>query len=605
MAALFGDLYDDTEQNGATGLRIVYDATVDTTYTTDHPPHDQLNEGDSVGNNAIVAATVLRDALNIGGTQTDGSSTLSTIETSNVDIELTQVNGGNPPANGELRPGDVVTFTISYDLLIADYENFKLTAYLPLPLLDASGISWSFGTGVGQWSIGSGNTILDVPDSVTTGPGNSIVFDFGNYASGGLNGGTVQVRFTMVVGDQPFADQRELDVLAQSSQTTTVDKTVLVSSDVAVIESVAEPVLDIKHGVVSSSNGTVTGTTGSWNAPGTSGVPFGGSVTSLAAVDGNVSGIDGADTLRLATALKNTGGGGAYDVSTSITLPTGLAFVGGSLAAANLQIYRGDGTLLVAGTDYSVNGSTITFLDANGQATLLAGRAGTASDLSGANVVVITYDVTVNDAILASSTLQSSAALTNYASVNGGQDFTPTDLVEVANQQVAAPGISKTYQNGSLSDDDSSAAHTTGSNLVVGESMTYDIVITLPEGVTSNLRLNDLIPPGLRLDPRFNGNLGYQLITTVAGSAALTADFNGSVSINPLTPDGSDGADLQLVFSSAGANADNVTGNNSFVIRLVLVASNVTGNQQGTTLNNGAQLVYSDPDGDTPMAPRR
>ncbi|MCP5853785.1 hypothetical protein NL323_28040, partial [Klebsiella pneumoniae] len=130
------------------------------------------------------------------------------------------------------------------------------------------------------------------------GPGNAIVFDFGNYVSGGLDGGTVQVRFTMVVGDQPYADQRALDVLAQSSQTTTVDKTVLTSSDVAVIASVAEPVLDIKHGVVASSNGTVTGTTGSWAAPGTSGVPFSGSVTSLAAVDGNVSGIDGADTLR-------------------------------------------------------------------------------------------------------------------------------------------------------------------------------------------------------------------------------------------------------------------------------------------------------------------
>ncbi|MFJ4352837.1 VCBS domain-containing protein [Pseudomonas sp. NPDC089428] len=600
VAALFGDLYGDDVQDGATTLRIVYDATIDTTYTSDHPPHDQLNEGDSVGNNATVAATVLRDALNIGSTQTDGSSTLSTIDTSTVDIELTQVNGGAPPGSGELRPGDVVTFTISYDLLVADYENFKLTAYLPLPLLNASGISWSFGNGVGQWSFGSGNTILDVPDSVTSGPGNSIIFDFGNYVSGGLNGGTVQVRFTMVVGDQPFADQRELDVLAQSSQTTTVDKTVLTSSDVAVIESVAEPVLDIKHGVVASSNGTVTGTTGSWNAPGTSGVPFSGSVTSLAAVDGNVSGIDGADTLRLATALKNSGGGGAYDVSTSITLPTGLAFVGGSLAAANLQIHRGDGTLLVSGIDYSVNGNTITFLDANGQATLLAGRTGTAADLSGANLVVITYDVTVNDAILAASTLQSSAALTHYASVEGGQDFTPTDLVEVANQQVAAPGITKTYQNGSLSNDDSSATHTTGSNLVIGESMTYDIVVTLPEGVTSNLRINDLIPPGLRLDPRFNNNLGYQIITTVAGSAALTTDFNGNVSVSPMTPDGSDGADLQLVFVSARANADNLTGNNSFVIRLVLVASNVTGNQQGTTLNNGAQLVYSDPDGDTP-----
>jgi len=599
LAALFGDLFDDDVQEGATRLNIVYDALVDATYTSDHPPHDQLNEGDSVGNNATVTATVLRDAVNIGGTQTDGSSTTSTIDTSTVDIELTQVNGGNPPANGELRPGDVVTFTISYDLLVADYENFKLIAYLPLPLLDATGIAWSFGTGVGQWTFGLANNIVDVPDSVTTGPGNSIIFDFGDFVSGGLAGGTVQVRFTMVVGDQPFADQRELDVLAQSSQTTTVDKTVLTSSDVAVIESIAEPVLDIKHGVVSSSNGTVTGTTGSWTAPGTSGVPFAGSVTSLAAVDGNVSGIDGADALRLATALKNSGGGGAFDVSTSITLPAGLSFVGGSLAAANLQIYRGDGTLLVAGTDYSVSGNTITFLDANGQATLLAGRTGTAADLSGANVVVITYDVTVNNAILASSTLQSTAALTNYASVDGGQDFTPTDLVELANQQVAAPTITKTYQNGSLSEDDSSASHTTGSNLVIGESMTYDIVVNLPEGFTGSLRLNDLIPPGLRLDPRFNGNLGFQIITTVAGSAALGADFNGTLNVNPITLDGSDGADLLLVFSSAGSTADNIAGNNSFVIRLVLVASNVTGNQQGTSLNNGAQLVYSDPDGDT------
>ncbi|WP_240201620.1 VCBS domain-containing protein [Pseudomonas sp. PDNC002] len=600
LYALFGDLWHDSLQEGATRMTIVYDAVVDTTYTSDHPPHDQLNEGDSVGNNATVAATVLRDSVNLGGEQTDGSTTTSTIQTSNVDIELSTVNGGAPPGNGELRPGDVVTFTITYDLLVADYENFTLTAYLPLPLLNANGINWSQGAGVGQWTFGIGNNISDVPDSVTTGPGNSIIFNFGNFASGGLNGGRVQVQFTMVVGDQPYADQRSLDVLAQSSQTTTIDKTVLVSSDVAEIASVAEPVLDIKHGVVSSSNGTVTGTTGSWTAPGSSGVPFGGNVTAIAAVDGNVSGIDGADTLRLATAIKNSGGGGAYDVSTSVTLPPGLAFVGGGLAGANLQIYRGDGTPLTLGVDYSVSGNTITFLDANGQATLLAGRAGTANDTSGANVVVITYDVTVDNAILAARTLQSSAALTNYASVNGGQDFTPVDLVEVANQQVAAPVITKTYQNGSLTPDDSSASHTTGSNLVIGESMTYDIVVTLPEGSTANLRIDDLIPPGLRLDPRFNGNLGYLIITTTAGSTALAQDFGGTLNVSSFSADGSDGGDMRLVFSSAGSTADNNTGNNAFVIRLVLVASNVPGNQQGVTLNNGAQLVYSDPDGDTP-----
>ncbi|WP_447748815.1 VCBS domain-containing protein [Pseudomonas nicosulfuronedens] len=602
LYALFGDLWDGDAREAATSLRIIYDALIDTTYTSDHPPHDQLNEGDSVSNNAVVDASVLRDSVNIGGEQTDGSGTTSTIDTSNIDITLTQVNGGAPPADSELRPGDVVTFTITYDLLVADYENFKLTAYLPLPLLNAAGINWSIGNGVGQWSFGAGNTILDVPDSVTTGAGNSIIFDFGNYVSGGLNGGTVQVRFTMVVGDQPYADQRELDVLAQSSQTTTIDKTPLISSDVAVIESVAEPVLDIKHGVVSSTNGTVTGTIGTWAQPGTSGVPFSSNVTSLAAVDGNISGIDGADTLRLATAIKNSGGGNAFDVATSITLPAGLAFVGGSLSAANLQIYRGDGALLVLGTDYSVNGNTITFLDANNQGTLLAGRASApdGNDAAGRNVVVITYDVTVNNAILASSTLQSSAALTNYASVEGGQDFTPVDIVEVANQQVAAPSITKTYQNGSLTSDDSSAGHTTGSNLVIGETMTYDIVVTLPEGSTANLRLDDLIPPGLRLDlTAFNG-AGYQIITTVAGSGALGQDFAGNVNVLTFSGDGSDGGDLRLVFSVAGSTADNSVGNNAFVIRLVLVASNVQGNQQGVTLNNGAQLTYSDPDGDTP-----
>ncbi|WP_315810157.1 VCBS domain-containing protein [Pseudomonas sp. C9-3] len=603
--ALYGDLWDNDPLEGATRLTIVYDAVVDTTYTSDHPPHDQLNEGDSVGNNATVDASVLRDSVNIGGIQTDGSSTSSTIQTSTVDIDLTKVNGGAPPANGELRPGDVVTFTITYDLLVADYENFTLTAYLPLPLLDATGINWTQGSGVGQWLITNGNTIADVPDSVTTGPGNSIIFNFGNFASGGLNGGRVQVQFTMRVGDQPFADQRELDVLAQSSQTTTIDKTVLTSSDVAVIESVAEPVLDIKHGVVSSSNGTVTGagTTAGWLPTNQTGVkPFTGTITNLAEVDGNVSGIDGGDRLRLATAIENTGGGGAYDVTTSVTLPAGVTFVGGSLSAANLQIYRGDGTQLIAGVDYSVNGNTITFLDANGQATFLAGRAGAAdgNDAAGRNVVVITYDVTVDNAILASRTLQSSASLTNYASVNGGQDFTPTDLTEVANQQVAAPTIVKGYKDGSLSADDSSAGHTTGSNLVIGESMTYDIVVTLPEGSTANLRINDLIPPGMRLDTSFNGGLGYQIIVTTAGSGALGQDFGGNLNVSSFSVDAGDGGDMHLVFSSATANADNNTGNNAFVIRLVLVANNVIGNQQGVVLNNGAQLVYSDPDGDTP-----
>ncbi|SFC57905.1 VCBS repeat-containing protein [Pseudomonas citronellolis] len=606
LGALFGDLAFDNVQTAATTAVISYNAFIDQAYTSSYP-QSEINEGDSFGNDATVTATVLEDVINLGGIQSDGSSTSSSIATSQVDIDIVQVNGGTPPASGELRPGDLVTFQLSYDLLTGDYENFKLTAYLPLPLLDVSALgNLVQGDGVNQWSFGAGDSDPTRAVTVSVGPGNSIVFDFGDYEISQTAGGRIVVTFTLRVGDQPFADQRSLDVLAQSSQTTTIDQTPLISSDVEEVVSIAEPVLDIKHGVVSSSNGTVTGTSGTWTAPGTGGKPFSGNVTDLAAIDGDVSGIDAGDTLRLATAIENSGGGGAFDVVTSITLPPDLAFVGGSLAAANLQIYRGDGTLLQLNVDYSVSGNTITFLDAGAVASLLPGRSGTAADNSGQNIVVITYDVTVNTAVAASRTLQSTASLSHYASVEGGSDFLPgADLTELANQQVAAPVISKVFAGGSLDDGDSSASHTTGSNLVVGESMLYDIVVRLPEGSTGNLSIDDLIPPGMRLDTSFNGGQGYQLILTAAGSGgSLAQDFAGNVVISGIAGVGgtlgADGVDARFSFSAFATSADNNTGNNTFVIRVQLVVSNVIGNQANKSLQNSANLHYQDPDGDTP-----
>lgn len=603
---LNGDLAFDDQLQGAVLAVLSYSAIVGQTYKPPAgAPHSEINEGDELGNSAVVDGTLLQDIFNLTGqSETDGSATTSVIPTNTVDIKIVEVNDGTPPASGELKPGDEVTFELSYDLVTGDYEQFKLTAYLPLPLFDVNGVAWTVGDDPGQWQIGPGNTNAGGVLTVTSGAGNSLTFDFGSFVTATTTGSRIVVRFTLRVGDQPFADQRSLDVLAQSSQQTTLTDRTLISSDVVAIVSIAEPVLAIKHGVVSGSNGTVSNTTGSWNAPGTTGVPFNGSVTDLAAVDGNIIGIDGGDSLRMVTAIENTGGGGAYDVTTSITLPTGLSFVGGSLAAANLQIYRGNGTLLVLGTDYSVTGNQITFLDAGGQATLLAGRSGTAADTSGANVVVISYDVVVSSTIEASRSLQSTATLSNYASVNGGSDFTPTDLTDLASQQVAAPVITKVFADGTLDNGDSSATHTTGSDLVIGESMRYDIVVTLPEGSTQTLRIEDLIPPGMRLDTTFNGGLGYQIITTRTGSGALGADFAGSVVVSGFAGQGGtlgdDGVDARWTFSVSGATADNQTGNNSFVIRLQLVANNVIANQATKALQNGAQLLFSDPDADTP-----
>ncbi|MDG1582352.1 VCBS domain-containing protein [Pseudomonas sp. GOM6] len=603
-----GDLAFDAILQGATQVVVSYQVTLGQSYTPPSgTPHSEINEGDTVGNNATLTATILEDRLNLtGDEQSDGSQASITVPSSQVEITIADLNGNGAPAPGvELRPGDEVTFQLSYDLVTGDYENFTLTAYLPLPLFDLSSIA-DIST---IWSLGSGNTNPEAPTSVTRGLGNSLVFTFADYVNSGTDGSRIEIDFTLTVSDQPFADQRSFNVTAESNQTTTLNKSTQVTTDdVALIASVAEPVLSITHGVVSSSNGSVTGTTGGWNPPGTSGKPFtDANLTETSAVDGSVSAIDGGDTLRLATAIENSGGGQAYDVSTRITLPTGLSFVGGNLASANLLVYRGDGTLLQSGVDFTVDNATntITFIDDAGAGTgaLEGGRAGTANDLSGANLVVITYDVVVAANIDASATLQTEAELVNYASVEGGQNFLASGTLEdLADQQIAAPEIRKNFAGNSLDNSDSSASHTTGANLVVGESMLYDIIVTLPEGTTQSLRIDDLIPPGLRLDTSFNGGRGYEIITSAGG--ALSANFAGTLtgdSINGISGTlGDDGVDGRFVFSVASASADNNTGNNTFVIRVRLVASNVTGNQAGSVLQNDAQLTYSDSDGDTP-----
>ena len=606
--ALIGDLAFDSVINGATQAVVTYRTTVNQAYSTSYA-QSEINEGDSVNNSATVSGTLLSSYVSLtGGTETDSSAAWMTVPTHTVQGEIVAVNGGTPPPNGELRPGDTVTFKLSYDLQTGDYENFKLTAYLPLPIFDLSGITWTPGTGIGQWAYGSGNTNLDPVNTVSSASGNAIVFDFGSYATADLAGKRIEVQFTLQVGNQPFADQRSLTVLAQSDQLTTMPAQLhLISSGVINIASLATPALDIKHGVVSvgtGSTGVVSGTTGTWAIAGSTGAPFSGTITNLLAVEGSVVGIDGGDLVRLATALENTGGLGAFGVTTDVTLPTDFTFVGGSLLTANTKVYRGNGTQLIAGTDYSIAGSTVTFLDPAGQPSMLPGRNGTANDASGANVIVITYDVVASNTIAASQSLETTAALTGYSSSVSGPNFAPTALTDKATETVAAPSITQFFANGSISNDDSSAIHTTGTNLVIGESMLYDIVVKLPEGQTQTLRIDDLIPNGFQLDTAF-GTGGYQLITTVAGSAALTADFLGTVSVSGIaaTPAGTlgaNGVDARLSLSAASPTADNLAGNNSFVVRLRLIASNTSTNQTGTSLVNSAQLIYSDPDGNTP-----
>ncbi|WP_232056120.1 SdrD B-like domain-containing protein [Tuwongella immobilis] len=169
---------------------------------------------------------------------------------------------------------------------------------------------------------------------------------------------------------------------------------------------------------------------------------------------------------------------------------------------------------------------------------------------------------------------------------------------------LVTPSIDKRFQGGSLTEDDTSFSSTTGSNVAIGESIVYDLRVTLPEGQINNLAIQDLLPPGLRLDTTFNGGLGYELITAASlSNGQLTADFNGTLNLTPtLTASGgtlgNDGVDFVLTFGNTTVNTA-LTTDNSFLIRVRVIATNVGSNVRGTLLTNVATLSYTDPNTNT------
>lgn len=620
LSRLAGDLHGDAVQVGASRVFISFRTTVDDAYVASGN-QVQLNEGDSIDNSVDTDASLLDAGNNLtGDNETDASSATSSIAKSSVTTTIIANNGvlGTPTS---LKPGDVITVKLSYPVTTGDFEQFSLSSFLPLPVLftndsnadGATGDPWSTGgdgswdgsagdlPAVGRWMYGSNHDAGTISGVSADGTANSLTFAFNDYSNTNNDSQTVEVIFSLKVSDQPFADQRFLTLLAQAQQADTITQSPTATNDLIQIE-LAEPELTIKTGVVkvSNSGATITGTTGTWLATSdTTSVPFSTTIATAGVIDGNLTNFDGGDTIRLATAVENTGGSDAYDVTLDVdALPAGFSYVGGNLGAANLKVALGNGTLLSLGTDYSVAGNTITFLD-NGGATLAAGRNGDTPVTNGSNVIVVTYDVVTDTLVDAAQNFTTSATLTNYAGTNSGPDFTPIDLNDTATEVVAAPSVGITFQGGTSTNDDSTSTSTTGSAVVVGESMLYDIKVTLPEGETQNLRLDDLVPVGMKIDTTYNGTTGYQLITTAAASGgSLTTDFNGSVTVDSLDAQIIDGDDPRWAFTATTTTTDdNDTANNSFVIRVQLITDNIAGNQAATTRANSAQLLYNDADG--------
>lgn len=127
----------------------------------------------------------------------------------------------------------------------------------------------------------------------------------------------------------------------------------------------------------------------------------------------------------------------------------------------------------------------------------------------------------------------------------------------------------------------------TPTSYTIGESVTYDILITLPEGTTVDLALTDNLPAGLDY-------ASHQIITTTAATGSqLTNDFGGTLPSPTVNAPGGSGADVTLTFGDTVTNGDNNANNNTFQVRITAVVLNESGNQSGGNKANIATISYT------------
>lgn len=485
--------------------------------------------------------------------EADGSGAGVSIARGSVSKDIFAVNGAPPAATVRVSPGDEVTYRIRYSMPSSDVEDLYFVDYLPLPVFrvtdpdgdGAAGPAWAFDPAppggipaAGSWSFGPTDTFSGpagisgiTPALTIDAPSNSLTFTYGTFDDPLNQPSAVDLLFTLAVTGDPFADGLFLtnQVRQHEGSTNSSDE----QTDVIIQIQIAEPLLRITKGVIYTDQLAppalfTPATTGPLAFLDPSNSPrWSGAITSAglagAPIDSDLSGVDAGDLVSFAIVVENRGSSanGAFDIRVVDTLPDGFEIPVGGL---NLQVFRGDGTP-VAYSPLGPNGderdlfTNADFGAGFGQGLELVdpgleGACAVYSPDSGANLVILTYDLRLADDVGPRASLVNTAGLTQYASREGGPSFIDpgdTSFRDTATVTVADPALEKSMLS-------TNQPHTAGVNVAIGEMLQYELVITVPEGVSPDVTLVDTLDQGLAF---------VSLDSLTPSSAALSTDAPG------------------------------------------------------------------------------
>ena len=599
--------------------------------------------GDQINPTTINAATPL--VIGIG---TDDTASAIELAVGEQQKTVYAINGTVIPTQGpgdtvfSLQAADAVTYRLTYTLPISRFENLQLIDLPPLPIIPVGPAAGYTFTGaaptftVGEIALAPDDTFFGTfgisPTLSTDTDANSLTLTYGSFDDVQDRSTTISLLVTFRVGSQGFANDLFLTNQLRVNEDTTNQGTVSVE-DLRRFELV-RPFVTVNKGAVGG-NGTGLSAGGiAFTAPNTApGFTVGGSApSSTNALDTSAEAIavgglnvtpanlpvDGADRVRYAVVVQNTGRGDTFDATIADTVPDRYD----RASFSGPTVFRGDGTLLIAGVDYTFtyNSGTgalsITLVDnytagnVNSAVTSLDNRSGAlsrgeaATDAGGAvpitngsNTIVVLYDVTLLNTVAPNELIVNTASVPVYSSSEGGTDLTDpaqvpgaVDPTDTANVRIALPLQSKTLVGTEVTE--------TGNNgpnqAVIGELVTYTITVTVPEGVTPDAVFFDQLDNGLAFVDVLSASATSGLVFSGGGLPTP-----GSTPANTTVANG--GRDVAFNF---GTITNNTNGNNAgtetitITFRAVVLNTNGTAgtanNQGGSTRTNSAQFRWQD-----------
>jgi len=623
--------------NDATTGEITFQAIVQDAYSDACGASNDcsLDQGDIIRNEERPTAYVLNNndlssTLNSTTDTTSITSVTLTLNRGTSQKEIYAVDGVTTLSSPlHVSAGDVITYKLKLNLSTSDFEDLYFTDYLPLPVLDVddpkadgSAANWPLKV-TSQCAAGASPAAGDIcfssadtfyayssvqPDVTYSSASNSLKINYGNYDNPANQAKVIELLFSIAVNTQPFTDGLKLTNQAAVHEGSTQGNT---SDSSAIINFILdEPVLVNKKSVIATDNTNAT------MAPAISGYTFtapessGKRWTSPATIDSphlnnnainsNINGSDGGDMVTFAIVIENQSqavgsGGGAYDITIKDTLPTQLQ-IPAVASGLNLVIYLGDGTGPITYT--KPDGTPAVPADLFGSGIKLddpgAGLCQAHAVGPGKSVIIVTYDLQIKPTVSPGAVITNGGTITNYSNKEGGEDFTGPggsgkegDLEDQARITISDPAISKSIKSTSNADTGSGQHDPALDDLIMGEEVTFEIVVTLPEGNSTGVTITDDLPTS----PAGVLSVQSSCVTSVGANLTLTNNPTGTCPTSFGTHNNTD-ADTyndQVVFDF-GDITNTVDGveddKDRIVLQVVAIVEGHDANEDGDTLTN-------------------